>query len=118
MSKIQKPTERKSKSRKSSDVLEINDKNLIGNDEELRQLVEEATLNAQVASSIYVARKAAGLTQKELADLLGTGQSVISQLEDSDYEGHSLSMFRRVAEALGSHVELRIVPNGAKPVAS
>lgn len=118
MKNPQKHTERKSKSRKSSDVLKINDKNLIGNDDELRQLVEVATLNAQAAGSIYQARKAAGLTQKELANLLDTGQSVISQLEDSDYEGHSLSMLRRVAEALGSHVELRIVPNDTQPVAS
>ncbi len=108
---------RKSKSRKSSDVLEINDKNLIGSDDELWQLAEAATLNAQVAGSIYLARKAAGLTQKELADMLNTGQSVISQLEDADYEGHSLSMLRRVAEALESHVELRIVPNDAQAVA-
>jgi len=118
MSKTQKNTKQQSKSKISSDVLEINDKNLIGNDVELRQLVEEATLNAQVASSIYEARKAAGLTQKELADLIGTGQSVISQLEDSDYEGHSLSMLRRVAEALGSRIEFRIVPNASQPVAS
>jgi ribosome-binding protein aMBF1 (putative translation factor) len=118
MKKTPKSTPQKSKSKKSSDVLEINDKNLIGRDNELRQLVEEATLNAQVASSIYEARKAAGLTQIELADLIGTRQSVISQLEDSDYEGHSLSMLRRVAEALECHVELRIVPNNGQPVPS
>lgn len=46
MSKTRTDTERKSKSRKTSDVLEINDKNLIGDDVELREMVEAATLNA------------------------------------------------------------------------
>lgn len=110
MSKSLTNTERKLKSWKTSDVLEINDKNLIGGDGELREMVEAATLNAQVASSIYEARKAAELTQAELAELVGTRQSVISQLEDSDYEGHSLSMLRRVAHAMHRCVELRLIP--------
>ena len=114
MSKTRTNTERKSKSRKTSDVLEINDKNLIGDDVELREMVEAATLNAHVASSIYEARKAAGLTQTELAELVGTRQSVISQLEDSNYEGHSLSMLRRIAHALHRRVELRLVPEAAE----
>ena len=110
MSKTRTNTERKSKSRRTSDALEINDKNLIGSDTELREMVEAATLNAQVASSIYEARKAAELTQAELAELVGTRQSVISQLEDSDYEGHSLSMLRRIAHAMHRRVELRLIP--------
>ncbi|MCH8048454.1 MAG: helix-turn-helix transcriptional regulator [Planctomycetes bacterium] len=114
MSKTRTNTARKSKSRKTSDVLEINDKNLVGDDAELREMVEAATLNAHVASSIYEARKAAKLTQAGLADLVGTRQSVISQLEDSDYEGHSLSMLRRIAHALHRRVELRLVPEEAE----
>lgn len=103
-------TVRKSNLRKSSDALEIIDKNLIGDDAELRTLVEEATLNAQVAQSIYDARKAAGITQRELADVIGTTQSVVSQLENSDYKGHSLLMLRRVAAALHMCVEMKLVP--------
>ncbi|MBI2478729.1 MAG: helix-turn-helix transcriptional regulator [Planctomycetia bacterium] len=110
MKKNQRNIGRKSNSRKSSDALEIIDKNLIGDDAELRMLVEEATLNAQVAQSIYEARKAAGMTQRELADLIGTTQSVVSQLENSDYEGHSLSMLRRIAAALHMRVEMKLVP--------
>jgi hypothetical protein len=37
---------------------------------------------------------------------------VISRLEEADYEGHSLSMLRRVAEALGARVEVDLAPNG------
>ena len=44
------------------------------------------------------------MTQGQLAELVGTTQSVISRLEDSDYEGHSLSILHRIAEALQKKV--------------
>jgi DNA-binding XRE family transcriptional regulator len=45
-------------------------------------------------------RKKSGLSQIELAWKVGTSQQQISRLESPSYEGHSLSMIRRVAEAL------------------
>jgi DNA-binding XRE family transcriptional regulator len=51
----------------------------------------------------------AGLTQKQLAKLAGTTPSVISRLEDADYDGHSLAMLRRIAAALDKPVEIRFV---------
>jgi len=62
--------------------------------------VEEERVNVQVAQAIHDRRVEAGLTQDELAKLVGTTQSVISRLEDSDYEGHSLAMLCRIAELL------------------
>ncbi|MDH3593030.1 MAG: helix-turn-helix transcriptional regulator, partial [Planctomycetota bacterium] len=59
---------------------------------------------------LYNARQDAGLTQRELAERVGTSPSVISRLEDADYYGHSLSMMRRIASALGMRIELRFVP--------
>ncbi len=76
-------------------------------------MIAEETVNAQVARMIYEARTAAGLTQKQLADLLGTQQSAIARLEDADYEGHSLGMLRRIAEALNQTLEVRFVPHRA-----
>ena len=70
----------------------------------------------EIAQMIYDARTAAGLTQAELAELIGTQQPVISQLENADYEGHSLTMLERIAEALKMKVELRLVPEDT-PVA-
>lgn len=69
-------------------------------DAERKASVEQERVNAQVAQLIHDMRVEAGLTQAELAKLVGTTQSVISRLEDSDYEGHSLSMLSRIAEAL------------------
>lgn len=60
-----------------------------------------------VALQIAALRQRAGLTQKELARLLKTSQQQVSRLESPGYEGHSLSMLRRVAEAL--HAEVHVV---------
>jgi DNA-binding XRE family transcriptional regulator len=79
-----------------------------GHPERIAALREEEA-NLDVAIKIYELRKKAGLTQKELAKLVGTTASVISRLEDADYEGHSLAMLRRIAEALGKRVEIRFV---------
>jgi DNA-binding XRE family transcriptional regulator len=61
-----------------------------------------------VAVGLAALRKESGLSQKELAKRVGTTQQQISRLESPSYEGHSLSMLRRVAEALGAtiHIEL------------
>ena len=71
--------------------------------------LENARASADVAREIYKLRKNAGLTQKELAKLVGTSHSVISRLEDDDYAGHSLALLRRIAVALDKRVEVRFV---------
>jgi ribosome-binding protein aMBF1 (putative translation factor) len=81
-----------------------------GSDPALWRRVEQEKLNAQVAQVIYDARTEAKLTQKQLAELVGTTQPVIARLEDADYEGHSLTMLRRIAEALDRRVEVRLLP--------
>jgi transcriptional regulator with XRE-family HTH domain len=63
-----------------------------------------------VALQLADLRKKSGISQKELARRLGTSQQQISRLESPSYEGHSLSMIRRVAEALGAAVRLKIEP--------
>jgi len=98
--------------KKTSDATETLDR-LTGDDPELREMIAEEAVHAQVARMICEARTAAGLTQKQLADLLGTQQSTIARLEDADYQGHSLGMLRRIAEALHQKLEVRFVPDRA-----
>lgn len=69
-----------------------------------------------VALQIADLRRKAGLSQKELAKLLKTSQQQISRLESPGYEGHSLSMLRRVAEVLHAKVRVVFEPEGV-PVA-
>ena len=69
----------------------------------------EARAEDQLARRIYKLREQAGLTQERLAKLVGTTASVISRLEDSDYEGRSLTMLNRIAAAMNKRVEIRFV---------
>jgi ribosome-binding protein aMBF1 (putative translation factor) len=95
--------------RRTRDATKILD-HLTGKDPELRKMIAEEALNVRVARMIYDARTRAGLTQAQLAELIGTKQPVIARLEDADYEGHSLSMLQRIAEALGQRLVLSFVP--------
>ena len=63
-----------------------------------------------VALQIAVLRQRAGLSQKELARRVKTSQQQICRLESPDYEGHSLSMLRRVARELSARVRVVIEP--------
>jgi ribosome-binding protein aMBF1 (putative translation factor) len=73
----------------------------IGDDPKRKASVEAERVNVEIARMIYNARKNAGLTQAQLAKVYGTTQSVISRIENGDYEGHSLTTLQRIAEALG-----------------
>lgn len=95
--------------RKTSDAVEILHQGIKDNPEAIR-LLEAARFNGRIAQVIYDARCKSGLTQRELAKLVGTTQSVIARLEDADYEGRSLTMLYRIASALHRRVELRLVP--------
>ncbi len=72
-------------------------------------ILEEERSNAAVARQIYDLREKSGLSQRELAKLVGTTASVICRLENADYEGHSLAMLRRIAVALNKRIEIRFV---------
>lgn len=76
--------------------------------------VEHEKLNMEVAQLIHDARAEAKLTQRQLAELVGTTQPVIARLEDADYQGHSLTMLKRIAEALDRKVEVRLVPKSRR----
>lgn len=74
--------------------------------------LEEERANSEVARMLFALRAEAGLSQRQLAKLVGTTASVICRLEDADYEGHSLAMLRRIAGALKKRVEIRFEPAG------
>jgi ribosome-binding protein aMBF1 (putative translation factor) len=87
----------------------------IGDDPQQQQAFEQALADYDVARKIYDLRTKAGLSQRELARRIGTTASVICQLEDADYQGHSLFMLRRIAAALNKRVEIRFVPVKKQP---
>ena len=81
----------------------------VGEDPERHESLEDEILNAGVAAQVYELRTAAGLSQRQLAERVGTTASVICRLEDADYHGHSLSMLRRIADAVDKQIEIRFV---------
>ena len=84
----------------------------VGTDPALAEAYEQEALNAEIARKIHSLRTSAGLSQRELAQRVGTSASAICRLEDADYDGHSLSLLKRIAEALGKRVDVRFVPAG------
>jgi predicted transcriptional regulator len=94
--------------KRTSDALVIMDR-LTGNSQEMADLLEQERANLDIARKIYELRTKARLSQAELAKKVGTTQSVISRLEDADYDGHSLAILRRIASALEKRVEIRFV---------
>ena len=67
-----------------------------------------------VALQLAALREKAGLSQKDLARKLHTSQQQISRLESPSYEGHSLSMLRRVAHALNAEMKVVFEPVHAR----
>ncbi len=94
---------------KTNDALKILQQ-MTSKDFEMEEMIKESSLNAELAQLIYLARTQTGLTQQQLADLIGTKQSVIARLEDAEYEGHSLSMLQKIARALNQRLEVHLIP--------
>ena len=100
MAKTRKPT---------IDAVEILQRRYYEGRPERLAALEEERANADIARKIYRLRTKAGLTQRQLAKLVGTSASAICRLEDADYAGHSLAMLRRIAAALDKRVEIRFL---------
>ncbi len=101
---------RAKKLRPTTDAVEILQRRYFRGKPQMQALLAEEEANAQIARKIYDLRTKAGLSQRALARLVGTTASVICRLEDSDYEGHSLAMLKRIAAALDKRVEIHFVP--------
>lgn len=78
---------------------------------EFRARFEAADRSWDIALQLAALRQARGLTQKQVAELLGTQQQAIARLEDPSYTGHSLSMVCKYVEALGATLDVTIVPD-------
>lgn len=94
----------------TTNALEIIHRRIYAGRPQRLAMLEEAITNDEIARKIYQLRTKAGLTQKQLARKVGTTASVISRLEDADYEGHSLAMLNRIAATMNKRVKIEFVP--------
>ncbi len=109
------PARRNKKQKPSSPALKHLYERFVEGDAEQEAAYEEHLANAVIARKLFDLREQAGLSQRELAKLVGTSASVICRLEDADYDGHSLSMLQRIAAALDKRVEIRFISAKRKP---
>ena len=80
--------------------------------ENLRGIEHESHLERapQIQVRAHLHRAAAGLTQAEVAEKIGTTQSAIARLESgAGRRQASLGTLRKYAQALGCRLELRLI---------
>lgn len=96
--------------RKIDDAVEILHRKYFMNKTRMLKLLEVERARADIAQKIVKARTKAGLSQRDLARIMGTSASVICRLENADYHGHSIAMLERIGVALNQRVEINFVP--------
>lgn len=79
-------------------------------DPEFRQGFAEASEAWDMVIELARIRQEKGLTQEQLAEMVGTKQQNIARIENPAYEGHSLGLLRKVARALGMVVRVQFLP--------
>ena len=95
--------------RQKDDLDRLTEK-LLEQDPSLQEEFVRAEQAWDIAFQIRDLREQAGLTQKQLAELVGTKQSNIARIEDADYTGYTLKTLEKVTKALRARLEVRIVP--------
>ncbi len=78
-------------------------------DPKVKKAYEDLQPEFAIVQAIIDARVKKKISQEELARRMGTGQAVISRLENANAKP-SLSLIKRLADALGLKVELRLTP--------
>ncbi|RCW48170.1 helix-turn-helix transcriptional regulator [Halanaerobium sp. MA284_MarDTE_T2] len=81
-------------------------KNELFESKEVKEEYEKLNVMYEIKKQIIRYRIENNLTQKELADRIGTKQSAISRLENDDYNP-SVEFLDKVAHALGKKLEIR-----------
>lgn len=81
---------------------------------ELETIFDEELSSAKLAHQLYMLRKRSKLVQAQVAELADTSTSVISRLENPEYDGHSLTTLKKVAAIYGHEVRLQFVPKSHK----
>src|SRR3989344_1862872 len=75
----------------------------------VKKAYEDLQPEFAIVQAIIDARVKKKISQEELARRMGTGQAVISRLENANAKP-SLSLIKRLANALNLKVELRLTP--------
>ncbi|MZQ98912.1 MAG: helix-turn-helix domain-containing protein [Acidaminobacter sp.] len=80
-------------------------KKILFNDDELKNEYNELSPIYELKKEIIRLRLEKGLSQRDLADLIGTKQSAISRLENGSYNP-TVEFLNRVAHSLGKELHI------------
>ena len=106
------PKKKKAKTHRTSDALAILHTSFVDTPRK-EHLLEQERERVALGDLIRELRESQGLTQKELAEKIGTTQSAIARIEDANYTGLKLPTIAKIAQALGHRVELTLVKEKA-----
>jgi len=82
-------------------------KSIILNNQEVQNELKMNEAEYKIIEEIIMARKEKNLTQKELAELIGTKQSNISRLESGNYNP-TIDFLNKIAVAVGKELKVSI----------
>ena len=83
-------------------------KEIILKNKEVQKELEINAAEYKIIEEVIMARREKNLTQKELAELIGTRQSNISRLESGNYNP-TIDFLQKIASAMDKKLEVRIV---------
>jgi len=83
-------------------------KTIILKNKEVQDELKKNEAEYKIIEGIIMARKEKNLTQKDLAELIGTKQSNISRFESGNYNP-TIEFLNKIAQAVGKQLEVRIV---------
>lgn len=78
-------------------------------DPEVREHYDKMKSEFQIAEEILKARSKAKVSQAELARRIGTKSTAISRIESPNYGKASITMLKKIANALGCELQIRLV---------
>lgn len=79
---------------------------------EVRQAYDDLEVEYQILSDVVKLRNKKKLTQKQLAEKMGTTQSALSRFEMGAVRNPSLAFLKRLAIALDTKLEVRLGGDG------
>jgi len=78
-------------------------------DAEFKAHYQEERQALKLAMKIARLREKKGLSQQQMAALMGTSQQAVSRIESGEYEGFTLKTLEKIAEATGTRVKIEFV---------
>jgi DNA-binding XRE family transcriptional regulator len=76
---------------------------------EFKAHYQEERQALKLAMKIAKLREKKGLSQQQMAKLMGTSQQAVSRIESGEYEGFTLKTLEKIAEATGTKVKIEFV---------